>query len=141
MSLTETLQSAAARTHAAMPDVEIAVEVPHEVTLHADPGRLAQALDNLLDNAVRHGAPPISLLGAADDDEVHIRITDAGPGVATALVPRLFERFSIAGRAGGTGLGLYLVREIARGHGGEADYHAPEAGQPPAFELTLPRGT
>ena len=141
VSLTETLQSAAARTHAAMPDVEIAVEVPLEVTLHADPGRLAQALDNLLDNAVRHGAPPISLLGAADDDEVHIRITDAGPGVATALVPRLFERFSIAGRAGGTGLGLYLVREIARGHGGEADYHAPEAGQPPAFELTLPRGT
>ena len=141
VSLTESLQSAAARTHAAMPNVEIAVEVPDEVTLHADPGRLAQAIDNLLDNAIRHGAPPISLLGAAVDDEVHIRITDAGPGVAAALVPRLFERFSIAGPSGGTGLGLYLVREIARGHGGEADYHAPEAGQPAAFELTLPRDT
>ena len=53
--------------------------------------------------------------------------------------PVLFERFAIAGRSGGTGLGLYLVREIARAHGGEAAYHPPAPGEPSAFEITLPR--
>ena len=99
----------------------IGVDVPDEVIVHADPGRLGQALDNLLDNAIRHGAPPINLFGTAVNEEVHIQVSDAGPGVPTGLVPRLFERFAIAGRTGGTGLGLFLVREIARGHGGEAD--------------------
>ncbi len=137
VSLTETLRSAAARTQAAVPGVEIEVDVPYEVTLHADPGRLGQALDNLLDNAIRHGAPPINLLGSSDHDEVHIRVSDAGPGVPTGLVPSLFEQFSVAGRSGGTGLGLYLVREIARGHGGEASYYPPSPGQEAAFEMTL----
>ena len=139
VSLTEALRSAAARTQFAVPGVEIEVDVPNEVTLHADPGRLAQALDNLLENAIRHGAPPINLFGTDVNEEVHIRVSDAGHGVPTGLVPRLFERFAIAGRSGGTGLGLYLVREIARGHGGEAEYHPPGPGQRAAFELTLPR--
>jgi PAS domain S-box-containing protein len=141
VSLTETLRSAAARTQASEPAVQIEVDVPDDVTLHADPGRLAQALDNLLDNAIRHGAPPINLLGAAVHGEVHIRVSDAGPGVTAGLVPRLFERFSIAGPSGGTGLGLYLVREIARGHGGEAEYHPPGPGQRATFELRFPLGT
>ena len=141
VSLTELLRSAAARTQTAEPGVEVEVHVPTEVIVCADPGRLAQALDNLLDNAVRHGAPPINLLGAADHDQVHIRVSDAGAGVPSGLVPRLFERFSIAGRSGGTGLGLYLVREIARGHGGEAGYHPPGPGQQAAFEMTLPTRT
>ena len=139
MSLTETLRSAATRTQVAVPGVEIEVDVPDEVIVHVDPGRLGQALDNLLDNAIRHGAPPITLFGTAVNDEVHIRVSDAGPGVPTGLVPRLFERFAIAGRTGGTGLGLYLVREIARGHGGEADYLPPGPGQRATFEMTLPR--
>ena len=62
---------------------------------------------------------------------------DAGPGVPAELVPRLFERFAIGGPAGGTGLGLYLVREIARGHGGQAEYHPPRPGHPTAFEISL----
>jgi PAS domain S-box-containing protein len=138
VSLTQTLRSAAARTQAALPGVEIEVDVPDEVVLHVDPGRLAQALDNLLDNATRHGSAPIVLLGAVVANEVHIRVSDAGPGVPSALLPRLFERFAIAGRSGGTGLGLYLVREIARGHGGEVEYLPPGPGQRTAFEMTLP---
>jgi PAS domain S-box-containing protein len=138
LSLTQTLRSAAARTQAALPGVEIEVDVPDEVVLHVDPGRLAQALDNLLDNATRHGSAPIVLLGAVVANEVHIRVSDAGPGVPSALLPRLFERFAIAGRSGGTGLGLYLVREIARGHGGEVEYLPPGPGQRTAFEMTLP---
>jgi PAS domain S-box-containing protein len=141
VSLTEILRSAAARTQVAVPGVVIEVDVPNEVIVHADPGRLAQALDNLLENAIRHGAPPINLFGTDVNEQVHIRVSDAGSGVPTGLVPRLFERFAMAGRSGGTGLGLYLVREIARGHGGEADYHPPGPGQRATFEMTLPLGT
>ena len=129
------------RRHAVRPrsaGVQIELDVPNEVIVHADAGRLAQALDNLLDNAIRHGAPPITLVGAAVQDEVLIRVTDAGPGVPAELVPRLFERFAIAGPSGGTGLGLYLVREIARGHGGEAEYHPSGPGQPTEFEIRIP---
>ncbi len=121
------------------PDVRIDVDVPRDVTLRADALRLAQALDNLLDNAIRHGAPPITLSAAVDGD-VRIRCLDSGSGVPTDLVPRLFERFAIGGTAGGTGLGLYLVREIARGHGGEAEYHPPGPGRPTEFEISLQPG-
>jgi signal transduction histidine kinase len=100
---------------------------------------VGQALDNLLDNAIRHGVPPIALIGMVARDNVNILVTDAGPGVPSDLVPSLFERFAIAGPSGGTGLGLYVVREIARGHGGEARYHPPGPGQPSAFEITLPQ--
>ena len=138
VSLTEILRGATARSQAAEAGVQIELDVPHEAIVHADAGRLAQALDNLLDNAIRHGAPPIGVVGAAVQDGVLIRVTDAGPGVPAQLVPRLFERFAIAGPSGGTGLGLYLVREIARGHGGEAAYHPSASGQPTAFEIRLP---
>jgi PAS domain S-box-containing protein len=136
VSLEETLRGAAARRRFADPDVRIDVDVPRDVTLRADALRLAQALDNLLDNAIRHGSPPITLAAAVDND-VRIRVVDAGSGVPDELVPRLFERFAIGGPAGGTGLGLYLVREIARGHGGEAKYHPPGPGRSTEFEISL----
>jgi signal transduction histidine kinase len=124
---------------AAEPSAKIEVDVPEEATLHADAGRLDQALDNLLDNAVRHGAAPITLSGTVEDGMVRIRLTDSGPGIPAELGPRLFERFAVAGPSGGTGLGLYLVREIARGHGGDAEYHPPGSGQPAGFEISLPQ--
>jgi PAS domain S-box-containing protein len=138
VSLTEILRGAGARRQAAEAGVRIEVDVPHETVMHADAGRLAQALDNLLDNAIRHGSPPFEILGAATHDEVLIRVTDAGPGVPDELLPRLFERFAIAGHSGGTGLGLYLVREIAHGHGGEIEYRPPARGRPTTFEIRLP---
>jgi hypothetical protein len=138
VSLTDVLRSAAARVQAAGTDVEIVIEVPHETVFLADPGRLAQALDNLLDNAVRHGRPPIGLIGTASD-HVCLRVTDAGPGVSFELAPRLFERFAVSGDSDGTGLGLYLVREIVRRHGGDVTYHPPSDDGPAAFEMALPR--
>jgi hypothetical protein len=140
VSLTEILQSAAARLQAARPDILLELHVPEEVVMPADEGRLAQALDNLLDNAVRHGAPPIGLLGSVES-EISIRVTDGGPGIPPDLAPRLFEQFATSDSGTGTGLGLFLVREIARRHGGEVAYHPPMDERPTTFELTLPRSS
>ena len=139
VSLTEIVRGAMTRGLASGLDVPILVDVPEEAVLRADAVRLGQAIDNLLDNAVRHGSPPIRLSGVVGDEVAYVRVTDAGPGVPAELIPHLFERFAIAGPSGATGLGLYLVREIARGHGGEATYHPPARGEPAGFEIRLPR--
>ena len=122
MSLPEIVRSAAVRRAAATPTVHVDVEVPHEARVRADEVRLSQALDNLLDNAVRHGAPPFAVSAHVREDQAELRVTDAGSGVPAELVPRVFDRFATAGPTSGTGLGLYLVREIVRGHGGEVAY-------------------
>jgi signal transduction histidine kinase len=138
VSLPELVRGAAARRAAASPTVQVAVDVPDEVRVRADEVRLSQALDNLLDNAVRHGAPPLAVSAQVHDDEVELRVTDAGPGVPVELVHRLFDRFATAGPTSGTGLGLYLVREIARGHHGEAVYQPPDDGSPTSFIIRFP---
>ncbi|MGC4110089.1 MAG: PAS domain S-box protein [Nocardioides sp.] len=136
VSLTDLLRSAAGRVQAAIDDVHIRTEIDQEGVFRGDNVRLGQALDNLLDNAVHHGRPPFALIGAITD-VITIRVTDCGSGVADEVAPRLFERFS-TGPDGGTGLGLYLVREIARRHGGEVVYTPPHGDDPATFEITLP---
>jgi PAS domain S-box-containing protein len=138
VSLHDLVQDAAARRAAARPAVHVDVDVPVEVVVHADEVRLAQALDNLLDNPVRHGAPPLAMSAEVRGGQVELTVTDGGRGVPDELVPRLFDRFATAGSAGGTGLGLYLVREIMRGHGGDAVYQPPGPGNPTAFVTRFP---
>lgn len=138
LTLETLLTTAIERTRAANNGVQINLELHDDVTFTADAGRLAQAVDNLLDNAIRHGKPPITVSGRKTASGIEIRICDTGVGVTPDLMPQLFDRFAVAGRTGGTGLGLYLVREIARGHGGDAVYEAPSPGGPSAFVLTLP---
>jgi len=123
ISLPRLLASAVERASAADPGLEITADAD-DVTFMGDPARLGQAVDNLLDNAVRHGRMPVTLTGRRTGSRVTIAVRDAGAGVDEAIAPRLFERFA-SGPRGGTGLGLYLVREIARRHGGEATYEAP----------------
>jgi signal transduction histidine kinase len=138
ISLRTTLLAAVDRILAAHPVARITVEVEQDVEFVADPARLGQALDNLLENAIRHGRPPVRLTGEPSEDGVRVLVSDDGPGVEQRLADRLFERFAHAGSAGSTGLGLHLVREIARSHGGEASYLAPEAGRRTTFTLELP---
>jgi len=140
VSVAQLLTTAAARAEAAEPGVRIRLEIPHGVAVTVDGMRVGQALDNLLDNAIRHGAPPVGLSARVHPGAVRIQVTDAGPGVPAELLPRLFQRYATGGRRGGTGLGLYLVREIAHRHEGEAEYHAPAA-SPTTFEIRIPRGS
>jgi signal transduction histidine kinase len=87
------------------------------VVVPGDPRLLRRMIRNLLENARRHGAPPIEV--RVKDRE--IRVCDGGAGVPEADRERIFEPFyRRAGSKEGIGLGLALVRQIARRHGGEA---------------------
>jgi signal transduction histidine kinase len=115
------------------------VDAPADLRASADGDRLAQVLDNLVSNALRHGGGPVRLAASRDGDCVEIRVADAGGGVAPLLAERLFERFATGGRTAGTGLGLFIVRELARAQGGDARYEESTTTNPSgAFVLTLP---
>ncbi|MFL5114009.1 MAG: ATP-binding protein [Microvirga sp.] len=99
-----------------------------------DPDRLAQILDNLVANAVAHGQGPVQVAARADGEHVLLVVSDAGQGVHDELRDRLFERFATRG-SHGTGLGLHIVRELARAQDGDATYVAGDN----AFVVRLPR--
>ena len=133
LDLAEQLSSivqAAGRT-AGADDVRLGPVPP--VAVAADQGRLAQMIENLIGNALRHGAAPVGIEVEAHGATVDVVVRDAGPGVSEELQPRLFERFATEGH-GGTGLGLYIVRELARAQGGDAAYRTEDQ----AFVVTLP---
>ncbi len=90
-----------------------------------DKRRLERIVANLLDNARLHAGGPVAVtIDGGPDGSVRLAVEDAGPGVSASEKAHIFERFArgTAGRsrAGGTGLGLALVREHARSHGGDA---------------------
>lgn len=91
------------------------------VTLEGDPRLLRRLIRNLLENARRHGAPPIELRVSRQADGAEIRVCDHGAGVPAAERERVFEPFYRRAEATqGAGLGLALVRAIARRHRGDA---------------------
>ncbi|MGI8622460.1 MAG: HAMP domain-containing sensor histidine kinase [Solirubrobacteraceae bacterium] len=94
-------------------------DVPNVLSVQADELRLEQALGNMVDNALRHGAAPITISAARSDGKVEVHVTDHGDGFAADDLPDVFERAG-GGRAGGFGLGLPIVATIARAHGGVA---------------------
>jgi signal transduction histidine kinase len=104
---------------------------------------LRRALRNLLENARRYGGeqpPEVSV--QATPTEARIAVRDRGPGVPEAERERIFEPFyrlpGLAEKAGGVGLGLSLVRQIAERHRGRVRVE-PRAGGGSAFEIALPR--
>ena len=123
------------RTH---PTADVRVGELPGALVRGDPDRLAQALENLLTNALRHGRPPVEVSVRREGDRVLVQVTDHGAGVAPQIRPRLFERFATGLTSGGTGLGLFIVRELARAHGGEAHYLEPGPDRPGAFVVDLP---
>ena len=91
------------------------------VSVHGDPRLLRRMIRNLLQNARQHGAPPIEMRVGSVDANAEIRVCDHGAGVPEAERERVFEPFyRRAGASVGAGLGLALVRQIARRHGGDA---------------------
>jgi len=104
-------------------DRPIEVEAPAAIEIDLDAERIRQALGNLVDNALRHGAGTVRIRTEARDGHVEVHVTDEGAGFEPGFLPRAFERFSRADDArgrGGTGLGLAIVDAIARAHDGSA---------------------
>jgi signal transduction histidine kinase len=111
------------------------------VTVRGDPRLLRRMIRNLLENAKRHGAPPIGVRVSRAGNGAELAVCDQGPGVPEGERERVFDRFyrrgTGAGEATGAGLGLALVRQIARRHGGEARC-APQGGRRSCFVVVLP---
>jgi signal transduction histidine kinase len=110
--------------------------------VRADPDRAAQALDNLITNALLYGDGTITLSARSADQHVELHVTDEGNGFPEELLPRAFERFGRGpqARAGepGSGLGLALVEAVATAHGGRAEVRNRSGGGADV-SIALPR--
>ena len=125
--------------------------VPGSVRLHvrANAEDLRTAVLNILDNAVKYspnGVHVTCAIALVDYTQVALRVTDTGVGLATNDLKRIFKRFyrvpgRIAVRVKGTGIGLFLVRTIARQHGGDVTAASAGPGQGTTITLTLPLAT
>jgi PAS domain S-box-containing protein len=105
----------------------VTVLAPDETSGLADPAHLQLILGNLLANATKYGKPPFVVTVSNRRQHIEIRIADHGEGVPPAFVPHLFDRFAradsgVATTTAGTGLGLYLVRQLAQAGGLDISY-------------------
>jgi signal transduction histidine kinase len=122
--------------------IEVTTE-PELPGIEVDGGRIAEALGNLIDNAIRFSPPGghITVGAARDGDRLRLGVRDEGPGVPEAELASIWERFfsrsPSAQQAAGMGLGLAIVREIVSAHGGQVfARNASEGGA--EFGFTLP---
>ena len=121
----------------------VQVRIVHEpskdiILVNADKGRLNQLLSNLLDNALKFTKEGNIIIAAKKqkDDKVVVSIKDSGIGINSEILSQLFTKFSTKSEQGGTGLGLYICKNIAEAHGGRIWAEGnPEGGS--TFYFTL----
>ena len=116
------------------------------VTIMGDPDEVRAAVSNLIDNAVKYSGSAVQVLvetESVDDKFVSVRVRDQGPGIPKMELKQIFKRFyrvpgPLAMRVKGTGLGLYIVRSVAKRHGGRAWAESEGPGRGSTFILQLP---
>ena len=121
-------------------------EAAGPVTILGDFDEIRAAVSNLIDNAVKYSGNHVDVTvstAAADDRYVSLRVMDKGPGIPPAELKRIFKRFyrvpgQLALRVKGTGLGLYIVRSVARRHRGRAWAESEGPGRGSTFVLQFP---
>ena len=99
--------------------------------------QLESALTNLVENGLTHGGETVALQGWTDGERTGWIVSDRGPGISSANLPRVFDRFFTTRRSeGGSGLGLSLVRAVIESHGGEV--HVSSDAEGTVFRVSLP---
>lgn len=113
--------------------------------VNADPTRLAQIVSNLLNNAAKYtpDGGKIELSAERKDENVLIRVQDNGVGIASDMLPKVFELFTQVGRGidrsqGGLGIGLALVARLVEMHGGTVVAESAGLGEGSVFTIKLP---
>jgi signal transduction histidine kinase len=116
------------------------------VTVLGDPDEVRAAVSNLIDNAVKYSGSPMKIsvdTSPVDGKFVSVRVRDQGVGIPKIELKQIFKRFyrvpgPLATRVKGTGLGLYIVRSVAKRHGGRAWAESEGPGRGSTFVLQLP---
>lgn len=141
----ECVELARTRFHLA-PEALQFVDHTRSAIVLGDSDELKAAVWNLLDNAVKYSQGEVKILVELDelhDQRIAVRVTDNGVGISAAELKRIFKRFyripaSVAVRTKGSGLGLFIVRSVAKKHGGKAFAESAGQGQGSTFTLQLP---
>lgn len=130
----------------AYPDRQIELSVTGKIQGRWDGARLQQLLRNLVVNAIRYGAPetPVQVMLTTDKSDICIQVKNSGPAIEQLVVKQMFDplkRGPVQRNRDkseiGLGLGLYIVREVARAHGGEVTVRSDK--KETLFTVTLPR--
>jgi heavy metal sensor kinase len=139
VALGDLLEGVATRFRRRASETGRTIETKADGQAHVDRLRIEQALGNLIENSLRHGAGTIRLAAVQQDGTLELTVTDEGPGFAPGFAPNAFERFSRAEQSrstGGAGLGLAIVAAVASAHGGTARIAERAGGA--AVSLSIP---
>lgn len=123
--------------------VALTTDVPADLAVRADPGRLRQLFANLVDNAIKYSdsGDTVRISAEADGAQVAVRVADTGRGIDPEDLPRIWDRLYRGDRSRherGLGLGLSFVQAIVMAHGGTAEVES-ETGRGSVFTVRLPR--
>jgi signal transduction histidine kinase len=136
---------ARARGAHSIPEDAIAYNRGDSITFVADEDEVRAAVSNLIDNAVKYSGKSVrvSVEVKQDAENVSVRVTDEGPGIPKSELTQIFKRFyrvpgALASAVKGTGLGLYIVRSVAKRHGGRAWAESEGPGQGSTFVVEFP---
>jgi len=132
------------RPHAEARGLALTAQISANLTANVDADALTQVVLNLLDNAIKYPPAPgrVRLSAQRAGSELHIDVSDSGPGIPAEHLPYIFDRFYRVDRArsremGGAGLGLAISRELTRAHGGDLTVHSVP-GEGSTFAVCLP---
>jgi signal transduction histidine kinase len=143
----ESVDLASLRHHLAPGAIALEIHDETEFVVRGDAAELRTVIANLLDNAVKYSGQSVKVIvsvAAPSPDTVWVRVRDQGVGIPKKQLKRIFNRFyrvqtRSVRQVKGTGLGLYIVRAIARAHGGRVFAQSEGEGRGATFTLELPR--